>query len=132
MKVGVGLLVFLLAPSLCLAGERLSIRLVEASNDGKGAAGVEDIAGMLRKNINYQSFALLGRGSMPLPAQNAASRIGAYTVTGSGPQNNLSIRVRKGGSEVLSTTVRLKDRTPLVVGGFPGGKGKMVLVFVAE
>lgn len=116
-----------------LAGDRVSVRLVEATNDGKGdGAGLEDVVKVLKKNLSYQNYALVSRTSIALPAKGDAQKVGGYSVICSGTQANLSILVKHGSKKLLQTTVKLDDGTPLVMGGFPSGKGKMVLVFVAE
>lgn len=116
-----------------LAGDRISVRLVEATNDGKGdGTGIEDVVNVLKKNLSYQNYVLVSRTSIALPARGEAQKVGKYSVICSGTQENLSILVQQGSKKLLQTTVKLDDGTPLVMGGFPSGKGKMVLVFVAE
>lgn len=117
----------------CLAGGVLSIRLIEASNqEREGSGQVEDVADVLRRSFVYKNYSLLASASMPLPAVGASRTLGAYTVTCSGPQSDLTIVVRRGRQQVLRTAVNLQNRTPLILGGFPSGSGALVLVFVAR
>lgn len=119
--------------SPCVAGSRLSVRLVEASNEGTGvSAGLEDVASAMRSSLVFRSYTLVGSRSTPLPAPGSVIRLGPYSVKCSGPQSSLAIRVSKGGRDLLKTTVNLRDDKPLILGGFPSTRGKMILVFLAR
>lgn len=111
----------------------LTIRLVEATNNGKGDSGdVADIADVLRKNLQYKSFALVDSGSVKLPSSGSTTELGPFVLTLSGSEASLAISVTRDGKNALTTTVTLGKRTPLVLGGFSSGAGKLVLVFTAN
>jgi hypothetical protein len=129
---------FLLSLCLCLlsasavAGS-LSIRLVRASNTpGGNSAGLGDVIPVLKKSLVYSHYSLAGSTSMKLPAQNSVRQLGSYSVTCNGQQGNLAITVRHGRKQLLNTRVSLSSRKPLILGGFPAGNDKLVLVFVAR
>ena len=119
----------LLLASTCLAGQSVSIRLVEAGNTPNvDSAGLADVIGVLRNNLPYSSFKLVASSSVSLPARKAVRTIGAYKVSCSGQAGNLVIAVSRGRKVLLNTRVELHE--PLFVGGFPTGDGKHILVFV--
>ncbi len=136
MKHSTMLLVALLAcltASNALAGETLSIRLVEASNEGPGNLdGIEDVIRILKKSSSHEHFALIASATQSLPAKGQTSKLRSLAIKCKGKQGNVTITVKSGRKQLLNTTVALKDGTPIVVGGFPSRKGKMILVFLAR
>ena len=114
------------------AAKSLSIRLVHATQQPKASTrGLEDVAGVLTRSLPYNHFALEASGSLGLPAAGTAS-LGGYSVRCDGPQNRVTIQVRQGKKVLINTTVSLRDKTPLVLGGLSASKGKLLLVFVAR
>ena len=119
----------LAAPAM--AGSDLSIRLVEASNSGRGSpSGLNDISGILKESLGFDSAVLIASSWIRLPADRQSRALADYSVTCSGPHNKLSISVQRGGKPLLKTGVALQDGKPLIVGGFPTPAGKHVLVFL--
>jgi hypothetical protein len=115
------------------AGDALSIRLVEATNDEKGDnAGLEDVIDVLKKNLSYKTYTLVAKASVALPAKNAVHTLGKFTVTCSGKKDKFTISIARDKKELLNTSVKLQPGSPLVLGGFSSEKGKMALVFVVE
>jgi hypothetical protein len=124
-----------LAAATAVAGSTLSIRLMETSARpaDQAAKGYADVADVLRKNLAYQQYTLLASGTLALPAASAGIALGPYTVTCSGTQQNLSIRVKRGRSVLVNTSVILEDDKPFILGGFPSASaGKHMLVFVVR
>jgi hypothetical protein len=115
------------------AGTALGIRLVEASNRGKGVAqSLGNVAPLLRNNMPFDTYQLLTAKSVSLPA-NATMDMGyGLVVRCSGPQKNLSVSVLRRGKTVLQSTVEVKDRSPVILGGFPAEGGKMILILLAQ
>ena len=115
------------------AASSLSIRLVEASNVGSGiSTGAKDVAAILKGSLAFSNYKLIGACSMSLPAMGAKGRVGDYEVTCRGGQQSLSITVTRGGHVMLTTQVRMQDGAPLILGGFPGGAGRHVLVLTTR
>ena len=112
----------------------LSIRLVEAHNESDAvASGLKDVQGTLRKNLQqYRGFDLLGSSSLPLPANATASPGSGFSVTCSGAQNNLSVVITRNRQEVVSTTLNLRNNTPVMLGGFTTKRGRMLVLLVAR
>ncbi len=114
------------------SGQTVSVRLVRASNEEAGdTAGIEDVATILAGSLPFKNFRLVASAQTPLPAA-ARLQLGSYTVACKGPQDKLAIAVSQGRNELLNTSVRLRDGKPLILGGFPDGEARMVLVFVAR
>jgi len=127
------MLFLLLAAHPAIAGNRLSIRLVKASNtEGGSAAGLSDVIKTLADSLPYKHFSLVASGTMPLPARGSVQQLGGYTVECDGAQSKLSIKVKRRGKTVLRKSANLPDGTHLIVGGFPAADGKLILVFVAK
>jgi hypothetical protein len=124
--------VLLAGASAARAGSELSARLVEASKEGTSSAGLEDVMEVLKTNLPFTAYRLLGSGAAPLPAAGRTLRLAGYSVKCSGPQDNLDLEVARRKRVLLRTTISLRDGRPLIVGGFPAGRGKHVLVFVAR
>ena len=126
-------LLTLLMASTSLAGNNLSIRLVEAGNRKKASSsGVPDVISILKKSFSYNSYNLTASGRMTLPAKKSTQKLGEYVVTCSGKQKNLSIRVMHNNKTIINTTVSLHDNKPVMVGGFPAKNGEFILVFIAK
>jgi hypothetical protein len=123
----------LLAATAADAGA-LSIRLVEAHNDGpKGAGpGLGDVADVLARNIPYQHFDLADRRDVTVPGTHKVSMRGGYVVNCSGSVEALEVSIRRGRKSLLNTQLSLRAGKPVVLGGFPGGRGKYLVVLVAS
>lgn len=117
----------------CEAGNLLTIRLIEASNSGTGSpSGLNDVAASLRDSFGFDSCRLLASHVLTLPASKQTRQLGEYQVLCTGTQRGLGIEVSRGGKRLLKTNASLQDGKPLIVGGFPSGAGKQVLVFLAQ
>ncbi|MBL7115377.1 MAG: hypothetical protein ISS35_06390 [Kiritimatiellae bacterium] len=126
--------IFLLAAGVfsAQAGQTLSVRLIHATQQQQASSsGLSDVAGVLQRSLPYNHFSLKGSTSMRLPAGETRS-LGGYSVQCSGAQGQLKIQVRRGNKALINTTVALRDKTPLVLGGLPASTGKLLLVFVAR
>jgi hypothetical protein len=116
-----------------LAGPTLTIRLVDASNSGQGAGGgLEDVAQLLKENLPFNSFRLVANRSMPLPANGTVSLAEGIQARCSGDQRNLSVAIERGGKAQIQSTVELRNNTPLILGGMPSDKGKLIVILLAK
>jgi len=115
------------------AGQQLSIRLVEASQQG-GSSSPElaDVTAILSRNLPFANFTLQGSRKISLPAEQAVVQIGGYSLTCNGSQQDLQLAIRRGGRVLVSTILRLTDGTPVIVGGFSSANGKQIFVLVAQ
>lgn len=135
LRRGLPLLAFwALAAAETPAAERLTIRLVQASNQGEGAsAELRDVAPLLQRNLPYRRFDLLESRTVRLPADQALSFAAGLTVRCTGHENRLALFVESGGAVLLQTEVRLTGETPLILGGFPAPGGtRRLLVLTAR
>ena len=116
------------------AGDTLSIRLIEASNDGKGVAPeLSDVEKLLKQNMPYSGYRLVDSKATPLPASATIDLAAGFKVKCSGKQNNLSVTVTQNKKESLRSTVELRDGKPLILGGFPGkGENRYILILLAR
>jgi hypothetical protein len=121
----------------CMAGtaqaESLSIRLVQASNEGGGVGGgLADVAQLLQDNLRFKSFQLVSSRSISLPANGATELGQGFTARCSGGAGNMSVAIERGGKRVLSSTVQLQRGAPLLLGGFSSGGGKMIVILLLK
>jgi hypothetical protein len=124
---------FFCAATAAQAGSSLTVRLVEASNSGTGAsAGLNDVVPVLKRSLAFSSYRLVASAGFRLPAVLQTRDVGGYSVTCMGSQERLEITVTRGGQVMLNTQVALRDGIPLILGGFPAGNGRHVLVFAAR
>ena len=115
------------------AGSALSVRLVEAHNESdQVAGGLDDVIGTLRKNLQYQGFALLSSKSMGLPADGTVGLSRGFKLRCKGAQSGLQVTLFKGKSTLLETTLNLRDGSPVVLGGFQSKRGRVLVVLVAR
>ena len=130
------LIAVMLSPLLqgkSVAGDVVTLRLVEASNSGVGIPSeLKDVGSILAAQLPFDSYRLVDRAKCNLPANQMISMARGYTVQCAGIQDNLTITVRERKSEILQTTVALKDGKPLMLGGFPSNKGKLLIILLAE
>jgi hypothetical protein len=116
-----------------LAGPTLTIRLVDASNTGKGAGGgLEDVAQLLKENLPFNSFRLLANKSMPLPASGSVALSEGIQARCSGDQRNLSVVIERGRKVQIQSTVELRNGIPLILGGLPSDTGKLIVILLAK
>ena len=125
------LLLFLNATSI--AGEFVTLRLVEASNtDGGVPPELKDVGGILRAQLPFTNYRLVDRGKCNLPANQTIRMSRGYNIQCTGTQDNFTVNVRQRKSEILQTTVAIKDGKPLMLGGFPSDKGKLLLILLVH
>lgn len=120
----------------CLAGDQLSIRLVEARQSGgaepQDGVGLEDVIEMLKRNLASARYRLVDSCVLSLPADETLV-LGEYTLKCSGSRKDLSVTVLRFGKQVLrSASVPVQGRKPFIIGGLPGKSGLMLLVFVGR
>lgn len=113
-------------------GDTLSIRLVEATQEGQGIGrGLEDVAQLLQENLPFKSFQLQADKSVELPANSAVELSGGYTARCSGDAGSLKVSVvRKGKPGRVDSTVALRRGKPVILGGLPAEGGKMIVILV--
>ncbi len=123
-----------LAASGARAADRLTIRLIQASNQTEGAsAELRDVAPLLRRNLPYRRFELLESRTVRLPVEQSLPFAAGLTVRCAGDENRLALFVESDGVILLQTEVRLTGETPLILGGFPApGGARRLLVLTAR
>ena len=116
-----------------VAGDLVTFRLVEASNEGEGITpGLNDVESILISQLPFKRYGLIDRAECKLPANQVIKMSRGYTINCNGKQENFTVKVNQGKAEILQTTVALKDGKPLMLGGFPSGKGKLLLILLVK
>lgn len=112
------------------AGE-LSVRAIAASAGPPSIdAALKDLEPMLRRHLNFSRFQLMGRATVPLPAQGAPVRVAGDTVVRcTGGAERLSLTIEQRGRVVVQTQVLLRPGAPLVFSGL-SEKGGTLLIAV--
>lgn len=114
------------------AGSQIDVRLVTIlPGSSSDSSGVDDIIGVLKKNIGENRYSVAGQDTIGLPASGQTSDLGNVLLTCSGDQKNLQITVSTKGKVIVNTNVELESGKPFILGGTQG-KTKFVLVFVAK
>ena len=117
----------------CFAGDSVSIRLVHASNNGEGLEkGLEDIGKILQSQLSFKKYEMVDHKICSLPADKTIKMTFGYLVKCLGTQDNLTINVSRKKKELLKTTVSLQDGKPLILGGFPGEGGRLLLILLTK
>jgi hypothetical protein len=133
MKKTIAVATLALLAGWCAAADSLSLREVEASNDGSGVpAALQDVGKVLQSSVGFTGYRLLSSRTLPLPASGSVALQNGYTFKCSGPRENLEVLVTRGTEEILRTTASLRPGKPLVLGGFPGARGRVLLVLVVK
>lgn len=126
--------VFLLATAVHAGkgGGTLSIRLVEAGNEGQGVGkGLGDVGQLLQENLPFKSFQLRADKSVSLPADGSVGLAAGFVARCSGDADKLSVIIeQKGKPGKLESTVSLRKGKPLILGGFPSDGGKMIVILL--
>lgn len=127
------LLAFLtLAPVLAAsADEQINLKLVLAKKTENGSVGkgLNDLKDLLKSNLSYNSYTLLGQKTVPLEENKEISLAGEVTVAiANVKEHALNLSIKHGKKKVLSARVNLRKGKPAVLGGFSGKKGKMMVV----
>lgn len=136
MRLKFIIVVFLFAmgsvPSVVWSADSVDIRFVRAHHGSSVSPALRDVEGLLRANLPYQGFELLTRTRMPLPNRGqSVSLARGYRLRCRGDARRLSVRVIRDDESVLNVAVALRPRNPVILGGFPDGSDRLLLVFVA-
>lgn len=116
-----------------LAGDKLGLRLVEATNDNSGVAPqLADVADLLKRNMPFTGYRLLDTKTLALPAKGAVEMKLGFSVRCTGEQNNLAVTVVQKRDVLLRTTAALEDGKPLILGGFPTTDGRIILILLVR
>jgi hypothetical protein len=114
------------------AGSVLQVQLVSADKtQASPRSGLGAVEGLLKRNTPYSNFQVLAVRSAALPASTTLDMGRGVIVKCAGAQDRLSIEVLSGGRAMLRSTVSLRDQTPLVLGGFPSGGSKLMVIVTA-
>ena len=121
------------AGSAAFAAEQVTARLVEASNAGGGTdASLRDVQRLLGGNLPFKDFRLVDQGTMRLPAAGAVPLRGGFLLRCRGIAERLGVTFEQGGKVLIQTELALSAGRPVVLGGFPCPRGKLLLVLTVR
>ncbi|MDT8388995.1 MAG: hypothetical protein RRC34_00615 [Lentisphaeria bacterium] len=122
----------ILAPLMAASADQqvnLKLVLAKAAESGSTDKGLNDVEDLLKGNLSYGSYSLLGQKTVPLQANPRIILAEGVTVALSDVQkNSLNIRITQGDKQVLTARINLRAGKPAVLGGFSGNKGKMMVI----
>ena len=128
-----GVLVFVGSMQAALSAESVGIRFVRAHHGDSVSPALRDVERLLRSNLPYRGFELLSRTSMALPVRGQSSGLArGFRISCNGDAGRLSVRVDRGDATLLNVAVALRPGTPVILGGFPDGADRLLLVLVAR
>jgi len=130
------------AGSRCLAADTVSVDVgtVYASNEGSSVdPALNHIRGKLQSMFNYSSYKMLDRKRRSL----ALGETGDYELPGRRTMHisplpakenkvRLSVNIREGGKNLLSTTIGLSRGGMVLVGGPTHEAGVLILIISAD
>lgn len=115
------------------ANREVDIRLVRAQTTGSLSPQLADVADLLQNNLPFQGYSVLGRTRLPLPNRGQSVTFpGNLVVRCSGNQERLTVVVRRHETVLLNAVVSLRDNRPVILGGFPEGRDRLLLIVVAR
>lgn len=121
-----------LAPVLAAsADEQINLKLVLAkkTKDGTVDNRLNDVKDLLKNNLPYNSYTLLGQTTVPLKDTDRIILAAGVTVTlADVKERTLNLRINQEKKKVLSARVNLRKGKPAVLGGFSGNDGKMMVI----
>ena len=112
------------------AASTAHIRLVAAAaGPDKTDAGLRDVAPLLKRNLHLTQLQLVDSGSVKLPSTGDIVALkSGVTVRCNGSADRLAITVESGGRVVAQTQVAMRPGIPLILSGFPGGGGTLMVI----
>lgn len=128
-----GVLLLLGSMQAAIGAESVDIRFVRAFHGNSVSPALRDVESLLRSNLPYRGFELLSRTSMSLPNRGQSARMArGFRVRCSGDARRFSVRVNRGDDTALNVAVALREGKPVILGGFPDGEDRLLLVLVAR
>lgn len=132
------LLLGLIAPGLAQVETR--VRLIEASNLGSTIdPSLGDVHGQLGSLFSFSSYRLLKDQTLTLspnqPVEIPAHRRVSQEITLLRQQKNLAeyrVRIKREGTDILNTQVRLSPGRTVLIGGPKHGQGIIIIAISAN
>jgi hypothetical protein len=134
------LILFSLLPSLTLAQVQTRVRVIQASNVGKAIdPSLRDLHDQLGSLFNFTSYRLL-RDEIVILSPNQPASVSTHKgrsieITQVGFQRNIAelrVRIRRDGTDILNTQVRLSPGRTVLIGGPKHGEGVVILALSAN
>ncbi|MBM4277000.1 MAG: hypothetical protein FJ130_03835 [Deltaproteobacteria bacterium] len=127
-------------PSMAPAQVQTRLRVIEASNVGSTIdPSLRDLHGQLGSLFRYTSYRLLRDERLNLSSNQPASipvhEGRSIEITQVGLQANLvelRVRIRRDGTDLLNTQVRLSPGRTVLIGGPKHGEGVVILALSAN
>lgn len=127
-------------PSIVTAQVQTRVRVIEASNAGSHIdPSLKDLHGQLSSLFRYTSYRLLRDERFNLsPGQPAFVPVHggrSIEITQVGLQANMAevrVKIKREGSEILNTQVRLSPGRTVLIGGPKHGEGVAILALSAQ
>lgn len=125
--------VLLLAALPTLAAPRmLNAKLVKLTGNGSVTPGLENIAAIIQRNLPYAGCELVEQKACVMPANATLSFKSNYSILCKTEGDVIALTILKKNEMLISTSVTLKDTTPVIIGGFDGGSRGAKHVFVLQ
>ena len=129
------LVTVLFSPSETLSQIQTRLRIIEASNKGSTVdPSLRDVHGQLGSLFNFTSYRLLKDENLSLspnrPVEIPAHSAVSLEVTLIRQQKDMAefrIKIRRQGTEILNTQVRLSPGRTVLIGGPKHGEGIAIL-----
>ena len=133
------LIVFFVSPALAQVQTR--VRVIQASNTGSTTANsLKDVHGQIGSLFNFSSYQLLKDETVTLspnrpveiPTHPGASLQLELTKKPKKDVAEIRVRIKRGGSEILNTLLKLSPGKTVSIGGPKHGDGTIILNITAR
>ncbi len=110
----------------------LNAKLVKLTSNGNVTPGLENVAAIIQRNLPYAGCELVEQKASVMPANVTLSFKIGYSLICKSDGEAMSVTILKKNKLMISTSVTLKDTTPVIIGGFDGGSKGVKHVFVLQ
>lgn len=110
----------------------LNAKLLKLTSNGTITPELENVAAIIQRNLPYAGCELVEQKACVLPANSILSFKTGYKLVCKSTDDSVAVTILKKNKLLISTTVTLKDATPVIIGGFDGGTTGTKHVFVLQ
>ncbi len=112
--------------------DMITVQLVRLSPRGSVTPGLESVAAIIQRNLPYAGCERIDQKTCVLPANATLVFRNGYQMALQSRESDIAVTITHNRRLLLSTAVRLKGNTPVIIGGFSAGTRNTRDVFVIE
>lgn len=115
--------------------ENVSLKLVVAkeSSESSSGKGIDNVNSLLQSNLSYDSYTTLAQKVVPLKnADGIVLAEGVAVALSEVDKTSLAIRISRDKKQVLNAKITLRKDKPVILGGFSGKSGKLMVIVTLQ